>query len=88
MVSKRPIQIVGISSKDNVHRDLAAYHVQVLDGCRRTVLVSIHQLKQNPRINTPKQKQEILTHRFLVTSACQGDAIERRNLVGVSWVIS
>jgi hypothetical protein len=52
VTSRRLVQIVRVSPKDDMHRDLAANHVQVLDGCRRTVLVPVHQLKQNSKINT------------------------------------
>ena len=68
-------------------RDLVANHVQILDGFRCTVLVSVHQLKQYSIINTPKQKRQVLTYSLLVTSTCQCNAMEGRNLVGVGWVI-
>jgi len=68
VISLRPIQIVRISPKYDMDRDLVANHVQVLDGCRRAVLVSIHQLEKYSQINTPKQKREMLTYSLLVTS--------------------
>jgi len=45
VISWRLLQIVRISPKYDMDRDLVASHVQVLDGCRRTVLVSVHQLE-------------------------------------------
>ena len=87
VTTRRPIQIVRISPEDDMHGDLVANHVQVLDRCRRTVLVSVHQLKQHSQINTPKQKRQVLTYSLLVTGTCQGYAMEGRNLVGVGWMI-
>jgi len=87
VISRRPIQIVRISPKNDMDGDLVANHVQVLDWCRRTVLVSVHQLKQYSIINIPKQKRQVLTYSLLVASACQCNAMEGRNLVGVGWMI-
>lgn len=45
VISRTPLQIVRISPEYDMDRDLVTSLVQVLDGCRRTVLVSVHQLE-------------------------------------------
>jgi len=45
VISRRLVQVVMDSPKDDMHRDLGANHVQILDGCSPTVLVPVHKLE-------------------------------------------